>query len=43
MDYRTCCDIQSGQKAYLFEPTAEGMRQRVAVVMIKSEPRGVIE
>lgn len=43
MDYLTFYNMQSEQGALLHEPAAEGVRQRVAVVMIKSEPRGVIE
>lgn len=34
MDYLTFYNMLSEQKAYLYESAAEGMRQRVAVVMI---------
>ncbi len=43
MDYLTLYDMQSEQGVHRYKSTAEGMRQRVAVVMIKPEPWGVME
>ncbi len=42
-DYQTFYNMQSEQGVYGYESTAEGLRQRVSVVTIKTGPWGVTE